>query len=253
MLYFWNIFLLGCSPEKPSSPQEEEQQDQAEQQLTDDTAEQAADPLYRVRPFCKRMTYSSTYNGETTTEIAYTWEGNTQNAPNWSAEHNEYGYITKSYSTSDGYISNSNISYECDGWCKVLTSVYESGDSAESLNTTTVNYTWEGNTQFQGLRYWVYNDLGYVIEQYDEGNGYSTTTTYTYDCNETWCKTLQSTTLLDTTEGQTESISQYTWEDNRQILENGSKLFNEYGYILEMEFSSPGSVTLETFTYECDE
>ena len=64
---------------------------------------------------------------------------------------------------------------------------------------------------------------------------------------------MESTTLLETAEGTTESTSQYTWEDNRQILDNGYKLFNEYGYLLELEISSPGSVSLETFTYECDE
>lgn len=250
MIFSLVYFLWGCTAEKTSS---NGQQSIDSPQSSEDTADQDSDTLDRVRPFCKRMTYTSSYDGEITSEITYTWDGYKQEAPDWSAEYNEYGYLTKSNSSFDGYISNSIISYECDGWCKVLTTFYETGSSAEDLSATAVTYTWEGNTQFQGARYWIYNDLGYVIEQYDEGSEYSTTTSYTYDCNETWCKPTASTTLLETAEGPTESTSQYTWEGNRQILDNGYKLFNEHGYLLELEISSPGSVSLETFTYECDE
>jgi len=251
------VFLIfGCGPDKDSSI--EEPLDTSDS-YTEDTSESHSTNPNAIRPFCRRQTYKSYYNGELTSDITYSWDGFSQEAEDWYAEYNDYGYITKSNSTYDGYISNVINSYECDGWCKVLSSYYEGGSSAEELDVTETEYTWEDNTQYQstnGLdasRFWVYNDMGYVIEYYDEGSGYNTTSRYEYSCDDHWCKLEKTTTILQM-EGQeaTESIVEHEWNGNQNNFDGGYKRYNEYGYLIAIEFSSPGSISLEEFTYQCD-
>ena len=205
-----------------------------------------------IRPFCRVQTYKSTYNGEILADIAYTWEGYTQTTTDWRAEYNEYGYLTKSFGVLDEYISNTIMTYECDGWCKLQRSYYESGNSAENLDVSEVTYRWEGNTQYQDPRYWVYNDYGYVVEQYDEGSGFNSMITNEYECGVHWCKLQRSTTLFQNTEGETETVVDYSWDGNRRTSEAGYVLYNEYGYILEQEYSSPNSNSLLEYSYLCD-
>jgi hypothetical protein len=252
------LLTLGCGPEKEAP--EPEAHDSAEQTIDPPTDTPSTNPD-SIRPLCLTQTYKYSYNGEVTQEVDYTWDGFIQEATDWHAEYNDYGYITKSNSSFDGYISNVIISYECEGWCKVVNTYHEDGTSPEDIETTETQYNWEGNTQYQvghgwgseTARYWKYNEMGYVIEYYDEGDGYNSMTTNEYSCNDYWCQLEKATNLLQM-EGQdpTESIIDYTWEGNRQTSENGSTLYNEYGYVLENEILIGDSSSQQEYTYVCD-
>lgn len=246
--------FLGCSSiDKTTDVEETTDLDSADTGSQDtETPSDITLPDDAIRPFCRTQTYKSSSNGEVLTDITYTWEGNTQTAPEWQGEYNNYGYLTKSLSTMNEYISNSILTYECDGWCRLQTSYYESGESAENLDVSEIEYRWEGNTQYQDARYWVYNDYGYVVEQYDEGSGFNSTITNEYECDEHWCKLQRATTVLQSTNGDTETVVDYTWEGNRQTSETGYTLYNEYGYVLEQEYSSATFNSFMEFSYLCD-
>ena len=254
----FTILLLSCGPEKLAP--EQESFDSAEEEI-DESIELPTTNVDSIRPFCFKQTYQSSYNGEITDEISYTWDGFTQEATDWYAEHNDYGYLTKSNSSFDGYISNVIISYDCDGWCKVQSTYYEDGTSPEDLQVTETQYYWEGNTQYQvghgmsseSARYWKYNDMGFVIEYYDEGDGYYSQTNYEYSCSDTWCKLEKITTLLQREgEAPSETVLEYSWDGNRQNSDNGSTLYNDYGYVLEQSIIFGDAVTLQEHTYICD-
>jgi hypothetical protein len=254
-MFFVLSFFFSCSNDKTSdtsSQDDTSQQNDPVPQDTEPSSEEHNEDINSIRPFCKQQAYKNIYNGEILTDITYTWEGNTQETIDWYAEYNNFGYVTKSLSFMDGYTSNSILTYDCDGWCKILKSFYESGSSPENLASTEIEYIWEGNTQYQEARYWVYNEYGYVIESYDEGVGFDSTTTNEYECGVYWCKLLKRTIQTRIEEEITENILEYTWEELRQNTDNGYVLYNEYGYVLEQESYVGDSVSRQEYSYDCE-
>ena len=252
------FLMFGCGPDKETT--ENGPEDSGEQTIEDPVDTPTTNPD-SIRPLCLTKSSTSSYNDEITQVMDYTWDGLTQEATDWYAEYNDYGYVTKSNSSFDGYITNVIISYECDGWCKVQSTYYEDGTSPEDLQTIETQYNWEGNTQYQvghgwsseSARYWKYNNMGYVVEYYDEGDGYNSQTNYEYSCSDTWCKLEEITSLLQRDgEDPSETVTEYAWDGNRQTSDNGSTFYNDYGYVLENDIVIGDSITRQEYTYVCD-
>ncbi|HCH62817.1 MAG: hypothetical protein CL927_20630 [Deltaproteobacteria bacterium] len=155
----------------------------------------------------------------------------------------------------DDYAIRRTLDWSCDGWCKLLKVVQEEGPSLEDLSFVTESeYDWDGNTQYQGnpdTRYTVYNDMGYVVEFHDEGDGYVRDEVTTYDCDAVWCRQTSYETVLETSEGTTTETTNYEWSGNEVTWETGSATYNEYGYpLVERTQLSSGGESVVTRTYD---
>ena len=208
------------------------------------------------RPFCKARTYVFSSNGQIVTEHNYTWEGNTQTATNIENVYNERGYPIRMFNREDdGYIYESTYTYACDDWCKLQQYTFAQGYEDQDMSVSGEEYTWEGNTQSAttGNNSWIYNDLGYVIESYESGSGYSVETWTNYECNAYWCKA-QDHTYINSTNGAAmdEIYTQYEWQGNTQYWDSNYITYNEYGYVLEQEVQFGNTTNFNAITYDCD-
>lgn len=224
----------------------------------EDTGDEIAGP---IRPFCKMTSNTLTENSEVLSVIEFAWDGLTQTSDYESMEvtYNEYGARLTSYRNVDGYVYEVTSEFECDGWCKEQRSVWSQGSPDQTPYVTEDVYLWEGNKQIltdtgTASRYWIYNDMGAVIEFFDGGETYANLSEYEYDCNEYWCKNtaMMSTSVVN---GET-TIQEYTyeWEGNRQTggTYYNYQLYNDYGYLLEREYSQSGNIYRQNWTYDCD-
>lgn len=223
---------------------------------TEDTEENTEDtgPRPPIRPFCKMLSYTDSWNGEVSNQATYAWNGLTQTSDTSTATFNEYGYQTNSETEYEGWLVLTEATYECDGWCKMLSTTSSQGYDTSSLEVSETLYDWTDNKQSQGdSRYWVYNDMGYVIEMHDEGDGFSNTSFYDYDCGEVWCKLVKITTQ-NTSNGETDELfTSYSWEGNTQLAPNGSTEYNDYGYITHRTTESSVGTSEQFYTYDCGE
>ena len=149
--------------------------------LFEENWEQTTTYTYTCDGWCKTQ---SILSDDGTTEIEYTWDGNTQyqgESRYW--EYNDYGYVTYSFDAGLDWENSVGYTYDCDGsWCRLMsyTAVQVTGDDRE---TTTMDYRWDGNTQNWDQGYYIYNDLGYPLEYFEETEYSRNLYQYTYDCD----------------------------------------------------------------------
>lgn len=255
--FFWA--LLACG-DKTTSQDTATENTEDTSNLSEDTATnqdtnttEDTGPRPPIRPFCKTLSYVDQFNGATTNEATYTWNGNTQVTDTATSTFNDYGYQLTSETEYEGWMVLTENTYECDGWCKLLSSTSSQGYDASSMEITETTYQWNDNTQIQDVRYWVYNEMGYVLEFHDERDGFSNTTTYEYECNDTWCKLMKGTTVTTNDEGTDQMATSYSWEGNTRTDPNGSTRFNDYGYITHRITESTVGVSEQLYTYDCGE
>ena len=178
--------------------------------------------------------------------ISYTWDGNVQSFDTGRYTYNDYGYIVEAYLFEENWEQRLTYTYDCDTWCKILSIYSDDG-------ITNSEYTWDGNTQYQGdSRYWEYNDYGYMTYSFESGSGWENSVSYTYECDGSWCR-MQAYTAVQVTEDERESIDvEYTWDGNTQIWDQGYSEFNDLGYPLEYFEETEYSRNLYQYTYECE-
>ena len=124
-------------------------------------------------------------------ESNYVWRGNRAEISgtySGSAQYNAHGYLlnqTLDYGNGTSY--QSTMTYDCNEWCKPLTSVTETNSNGTTTLTEQI-YTWQGlsadiSGTYQGRA--VYNSSGYMTAQeLDYHNGTSSSLTMTYNCGD---------------------------------------------------------------------
>jgi hypothetical protein len=149
---------------------------------------------YECDAWCKltqSRSTTTTDDYETILEMNYAWRGNEAEISgtySGSAQYNAQGYLlnqTLDYGNGTSY--QSTMTYDCNEWCKPLTSVTETSSNGTTTVTEQI-YTWQGlsadiSGTYQGRA--VYNSLGYMTAQeLDYGNGTSNSLTMTYNCDD---------------------------------------------------------------------
>ena len=151
-----------------------------EAQQVQENWEQTTTYTYECDKWCQLLRIST---GDVSTDLVYTWEGNTQyqgDSRYWV--YNDFGYIIESYDAGVGYENMSSSTYECDEWCRQLTQTWTSiVNGAE--DTETIIYEWNGNRQTWDDGYNEFNEYGYVTEAYTETASGTTLLQYTYECD----------------------------------------------------------------------
>lgn len=149
---------------------------------------------YECGDWCKltqsrSTTISNDY--ETIVESSYAWRGNEAEISGTytgSAQYNERGYLLNhTLHYGNGTYYESATTYDCDQWCKPLTSRSET--TSNDLATVVEQiYDWQGlsagiSGTYSGMV--AYNSSGYMTAQeLDYGNGTSNALTMVYSCDD---------------------------------------------------------------------
>ena len=231
-----------------------------EEQTEDGTAESSSEDTNTEsdassKPVCKMLTAFQEYNGDVTQDETYTWNGLVQTSSEGTYTYNEQGYVLSSSTTdASGYVSDNTYTYDCGWWCKMQSHRSSQGYADEEPTVLDIAYVWNGNVQAttEGGRSWTYNDMGYVTEFVDSGDGYETRTTTDYTCDDVWCKDIRttSTTLIDGLNPM-ETIVEYTWSGNVKTWGQNTVSYNEFGYVTEMTLEESLSQVYAAYTYDC--
>ena len=197
---------------------------------------------------CKLMEMHVENNANGNTDMyttTYTWDGNIQFFNGGSYTYNDYGYLTEAHYVQENWEQITSYTYDCDKWCKILR--ISTGNEVEDLV-----YTWQGNTQYQGEEnYWVYNDFGYLIESYNVGSSYETTSHSTYECD-VWCKLMTQTWTTIMNEIEDSQTTEYHWDETLQTWDDGYVQYNAFGYVTESYTITGDGSNLQQYTYDCD-
>ena len=214
----------------------------------------------RCRPLSSRT--ESIANGQTTLiHQSYAWRDETATISGdyeGSATYNAHGLVLEqSMNYGNGVYSELSMSYDCDVWCRPMTSLTETTSNGQ---TTIIDqsYVWDGNTAMISGSYSgsaTYNDRGYILQQnMSYGEGISSEFSMTYDCG-SWCRPMISHTE-SRSNGQMTIIDQrYEWDGDRATISgtySGSATYNAHGYLLEQTMSYGSGVSSEfSMAYEC--
>lgn len=251
------MILLACGDkEAVDTANSELEQEQSEEGTAEPSSEDTnTDPGVVPKPVCKMLTAFQEYNGDVTMDEMYTWNGLVQTSSDGTYTYNDKGYILSSSTTdSSGYVSDNTYTYDCGWWCKMQRHISSQGYEGEEPATLDVTYVWNDNVQSttEGGRSWTYNDMGYVTESVDAGDGYETRTTTEYTCDDVWCKDIRTTsvTLVDGL-NPIETVLEYTWSGNVKTWDQNTVTYNEFGYVTETILEESLSQVYAAYTYDC--
>ena len=161
--------------------------------------------------------------------------------------YNDHGYIVTMISTQQTWQQSIYNDYECDIWCKLLSTTTETSSSGTTTTYETL-YDWQGNIQYTSDdHHYEYNDYGYVIKAYTQQNGMNQQVLYSYDC-EDWCRLLTTRTIIGEDE---ELVEHYEWDGNRVSHSNGYDVYNKEGYVTESFLEAATTTTLTQYSYDC--
>jgi cobalamin biosynthesis protein CobT len=111
MMTLW-MTLLACGDKAATDTADTTYtEDAAEDTSTEDTSTTTDEARPPVRPFCKLMTSTGEYNGDTAFDNTFTWDGYTQSFEGEQNVYNEFGVIEYSYRAEEYEYEGETLTY----------------------------------------------------------------------------------------------------------------------------------------------